>query len=164
MELDNKEIYRQFAEQEQLPLFMQPWWLDAVTAPDGKQWDVLLAYNRQGEAEAAMPYMLRQRMGFRYVLMPQQTQIGGVGLSGKIKNDSHAQENIVKWLIEQLGKLRLDYYYQQYSVDSPIPALLAARGFTTRERVTYRIERPTNIDAVVRRYRNRQFLLLYFRS
>ena len=41
--MSNKERYRIWVEgQESLPIFLQPWWLDAVCA--GKEWDVLLFY------------------------------------------------------------------------------------------------------------------------
>jgi hypothetical protein len=40
--MTNKERYTQWVgEQEYIPIYMTPWWLDAVCA--GKEWDVLFA-------------------------------------------------------------------------------------------------------------------------
>ena len=68
--MTNKERYTEWAAvQEYLPLTMQPWWMEAVCA--GKEWDVLLAENEQGEIMGAMPYLIRKRMGMRFIVMPQ---------------------------------------------------------------------------------------------
>ena len=46
--MTNKERYIAWAaKREYMPIFMQPWWMDAVCA--GKEWDVLLAEDEQGE-------------------------------------------------------------------------------------------------------------------
>ena len=75
--MTNKELYRDFCHKTtHLPIFMQDWWLDAVCA--GKQWDVLLSWDEQGAIQAALPYLLRQRAWMKYIIMPQQTQIGGI--------------------------------------------------------------------------------------
>lgn len=49
----NKQEYRQFCEQTpDMPVFLQPWWLDAVYCED---WDALL-YKEKDNILAAMPY------------------------------------------------------------------------------------------------------------
>ena len=60
--MTNKERYSEWAQaQEFIPLFMMPWWLDAVCA--GKEWDVLLAEDNEGHIVGAMPYMLSKNYG-----------------------------------------------------------------------------------------------------
>ena len=46
--MTNKERYIEWvASLEYVPIFMQPWWMDAVCA--GKEWDVLLAEDSEGQ-------------------------------------------------------------------------------------------------------------------
>lgn len=152
--MNAKEKYIELCKQEQMPLFLQPWWLDAVTIPDRKRWEVMLKYGKQGQIEAAMPYMLRHKMGLSYILMPQQTQIGGVWLSSKLKNDSQTQTKIAKWVTDSLQQLGIDYYYQHYPLYSPLPRLLQEEGFTIKKRITYRIEDTSDIDNIIRSFSN----------
>ena len=81
--MTNKELYRDFCHKtKQLPIFMQDWWLDAVCA--GKQWDVLLYMDEEGNIQAVLPYLLRQRAWMKYIIMPQQTQIGGIWIDDTV--------------------------------------------------------------------------------
>ncbi len=39
--MSNKELYTEWVKsQPNMPIFMQPWWMDAVCA--GREWDVIL--------------------------------------------------------------------------------------------------------------------------
>lgn len=150
-ETSNKEKYAAWAErQASLPLTMQPWWMDAVCA--GKQWDVLLVENEQGEILGAMPYLIRKRLWMRYVIMPQQTQIGGIWISGEYTDDQWVVAEVCRRMAEQLGQLHLAYYYQQYPSGSLCVEPMRALGFRTRERVTYRIEDLSDLDKVISRF------------
>lgn len=133
-----KDIYCKWAETaDGLPLFMRPWWMDAVCA--GKEWDAVMH----------MPYLLRRRMGLRYVLMPQLTQIGGYYMD---QTEVGNAAQVAAEIDSHLRGLGLAYYYQRFPIDSPIPHELAKRGYTVRERVTYRIEDIQDMDAVRRGY------------
>ena len=57
-----------------VPLFLQPWWMDAVC--EGKQWDVLLAEDGD-TVVAAMPFLHGKKLGMEYVLNPQLTPWAG---------------------------------------------------------------------------------------
>ena len=80
--MTKKEIYSEWTKlsgNADLPIFMQSWWLDAVCA--GKEWDVMLYPADADSADkvvAAMPYLIRKRLGVKFVIMPQMTQIGGM--------------------------------------------------------------------------------------
>ena len=50
--MTNKEIYQHLSEKYDLPLFMQYWWLEGVSA--GKDWDVLLLFEEQTEQPVAV--------------------------------------------------------------------------------------------------------------
>ena len=161
--MTNKEIYRDFCQNTpELPIFMQDWWLDAVCA--GKQWDVLLCVESAdgshvlsvGEQDvqrerivAVLPYLIRKRAWMRYIIMPQMTQIGGAWLREDVAHDVQKVEAIGQTLVQQLSALQLDYYYQHYPIDSPLVEYLRLQGFKVKERVTYRMEDLSNLDAVI---------------
>lgn len=155
-DMTNKERYVAWAaEQDNLPIFLQPWWMEAVCI--GKEWNVLLAENEQGEIMGVMPYLIRKRLGMRYIVMPQQTQIGGIWISGEYTEDQCVVAEVCRRMADQLGLLHLAYYYQQYAINSPIPALLANRGYTVSPRVTYRIEDCSDVEKIIAGYnRNKQ--------
>lgn len=151
------------AEQEYLPIFMQPWWMDAVCA--GKEWDVLLVkkkdiypLERSADTEdkivAAMPYLFRKKWFMKYIVMPQETQIGGIYASEPQEGESLefiAERNakITTFLVEKLAQMKLWYYYQQFPIGSPFPNLLKKQGFCVKERVTYRLDDLADLEGVI---------------
>ena len=147
--MTNKELYHEFClRTSNLPIFMQDWWLNAVCA--GKQWDVLLSFDENGEIQAAMPYLLRKRAWMKYIVMPQQTQIGGIWLSDDVLSDSaNRMTEICQEFARQLAELGLSYYYQHYPISSPAVEQMRALGFKTKERITYRIEDLSDLDKVI---------------
>ena len=146
--MTNKEQYRELCRNtDSLPLFMMDWWMDAVCA--GKEWDVLLSCNKNGEIQAALPYLLRKRAWMRYIVMPQQTQIGGIWIDEKTKMDSRKVAEICQEFASQLGQLGLSYYYQHYPIGSPAAEQMQAMDFKIKERITYRIEDLSNLDKVI---------------
>ena len=69
MQSTHQEVYRSFAAQApDLPLFMQPWYLDVVC--EGGDWDAVLV-EISGKNVAALPYFLKQKWAWKYVTMPQ---------------------------------------------------------------------------------------------
>ena len=147
--MTNKEIYCDFCQNTpELPIFMQDWWLDAVCA--GKQWDVLLSFNKNGEIQAAMPYLLRKRAWMKYIVMPQQTQIGGIWISDVALPDNVDRlTEICQDFTRQLAELGLSYYYQHYPIGSNAIESMRTLGFKIKERITYRIEDLSNLDQVI---------------
>jgi len=62
-----KEKYILFCQEENaIPIFSQPWWLDAVC--DYGYWDVAIV-ERGGQIWATMPYYIRKRYGFTFITM-----------------------------------------------------------------------------------------------
>ena len=146
--MTNKEIYAELCEKEEsINLFQQSWWLNAVCA--GKEWDVLLSRDEQGEIQAAMPYLLRKRRPFSYVIMPQQTQIAGIWLRPDKVDDAEAVNRIADEFTAQLHRLRLSYYCQNFPIGSPFPEVLASKGFRVKERQTYRLEDLSDLDKII---------------
>ncbi len=146
--MTNKELYHQLCQSESsIPLFMQDWWMDAVCA--GKQWDVLLSYDSAGNVQAALPYLVRKRAWLKYIVMPQQTQIGGIWIHPDLQLHHTEVMQVCKDLNQQLESLHLAYYYQHYPIGSSAIEPLKALNFKVRERVTYRIDDLSNLEAVV---------------
>lgn len=144
----NKERYIEWtSQQDYVPIFMMPWWLDAVCA--GKEWDVLLAEDENGAIVGAMPYLLCKRAWYKYIIMPQQTQIGGIWVTAEITADRWRTAEVCRQLKEQLDAMGLAYYYQQYMPGSLCVDAMHALGCKTQERVTYRIEDLSDLDAVI---------------
>lgn len=175
--MTNKELYLQFCQQHpSMPIFMQSWWLDAVTA--GKSWDVIIVTSKDihipvqdlTESEensqedtlftednevvvAVMPYLIRKKWWMTYILMPQETQLGGVWISPSYH--SYA-EQVSQHIAQQLQAMGLHYYYQHYCVDSPCPSYLQSLGFKIKKHTTYRIEDLEDLDLVIKRFSKNQ--------
>ena len=146
--MTNKERYTEWvAEQEYVPLFMMPWWMDAVCA--GKEWDVLFAEDSEGNIVGAMPYLIRKRAWFRYIIMPQMSQIGGIWVTAEITADRWKTAEVCRQIVEQLDAMKIAYYYQQYLPGSLCVDAMRALGFKTKERVTYRMEDLSDLDKVI---------------
>ena len=146
--MSNKERYREWAEQQDyVPVFMRPWWLDAVCA--GKEWDALLAEDEEGHIVGAMPYLIRKRAWYKYIIMPQQTQIGGIWVTSEVTADRWKTAEVCRQIKEQMDTMGLAYYYQQYLPGSLCIDAMRALGFKTKERVTYRVEDLSDLDAVI---------------
>lgn len=146
--MTNKERYIEWVDQQEfIPIMLQPWWMAAVCA--GKEWDVLLAEDENGEILGAMPYLLRKRAWLRYIIMPQQTQIGGIWVSADVTADKWKTAEVCRQIKEQLDSMKLAYYYQQFMPDSLCVDAMRALGFKTKERITYRVNDLSDLDALI---------------
>jgi hypothetical protein len=94
----------------------------------------------------------------RYILMPQMTQIGGIWFDHTLCNedgtvwDKDTEQKIYQAFVQQLDAMKLDYYYQQYPINSAAPEGMRQLGFKIKERVTYRLEDLTDLDKVIDRF------------
>lgn len=146
-----KEEYILFSEQNStLPLFLQPWWLDAVTKPDGKVWEVLLARNKNGEIEAAMPFVLGSKFGLRYALTPQLTQYTGVWIIDKegesVTDRLSREKKLQNDIIEQLKTLKLAFFDIKFPLTYTYWSPFYWAGYRQETHYTYRIENLNNAD------------------
>ncbi|MCQ2311444.1 MAG: GNAT family N-acetyltransferase [Paludibacteraceae bacterium] len=119
------------------PIFMESWWMDAVCA--GKEWQEILP---------DMPCLIRKRWWMRYIVMPQQTQIGGMWINPETCTVAHAHD-LAQQIDAKLQSMNLSYYYQQYPIGSPLPAEMSALGYKVRERVTYQLQDLSDLDKVI---------------
>lgn len=146
--MSNKERYSEWvAKQEYVPISMMPWWLDAVCA--GKTWDVLFAEDEKGKIVGAMPYLIRKRAWMKYILMPPLSQAGGIWVAPEVTGDRWKTAEVCRQLKEQLDRMKLAYYYQQFSPGSLCVDAMRGLGFKTKERITYRVDDLSDLDVVV---------------
>ena len=148
-----KEQYAAFCKRYPgLPVMLQPWWLEAVCA--GKEWEVMLVTQSElkdehgssrndtdscptDEVVAAMPYLLRKRLWYKFIVMPQMTMFGGVWMNDDLFASPELQERLAKVIARKLRALGVAYYYQQYPIGNPMPYWLKKRGFKVREQMLH---------------------------
>lgn len=146
--MSNKERYCEWTAQlEYIPIFMMPWWLDAVCA--GREWDVLLAEDEDGQIVGALPYMLRKRAWLKYIAMPPMTPVAGVWVTPEVTGDKWRIAEVCRDLKEQLDKMGLACYCQHFLPGSLCVDAMRGLGFKTRERATYRVDDLSDLDAVI---------------
>ncbi len=141
--VSNKETYKKLCETEgdRIPLFLQYWWMDAVCY--GKQWDVALAYSKDGSVIGALPYLIGSKFGLRYIVQPQLTQYNGPwyryaeGLS--VRKQLQFQYDVDEQLIACLKELKLAFFSQNFSpqVTNWLPYHWAGYKQTTRYSYRY---------------------------
>ena len=136
------------AEDASIPVFSQPWWLDAVCGPDA--WNVALVEER-GAIAAAMPYHLTRRMGFRIINMPPMTQVLGPHLVRRdFPSDQErlsVEKQLFTQLIDQLPASDYTYIQMHYRYTNWLPFFWS--GFTQTTRYTYVIPDLSDLDRVV---------------
>lgn len=99
MKPNQQERYRQFAAQmPDLPLFLQPWYLDAVC--EGGTWNAALV-EKNDRTVAALPYFLKQKWGWEYVSMPPFCKQMGPFLAPEFR-DTDQEMRLYEALIEAL--------------------------------------------------------------
>ena len=114
-----QNAYRSFAaDAPDMPLFMQPWYLDAVCS--GGSWDAVLV-QKGGRTVAVMPFFLKQKLGWKYVTMPQLCKQMGPYLLPEyrsLKWEMRIYEDIIAQLPADLAAFEQNF---NYSVTNWLP-------------------------------------------
>lgn len=143
--VNKKEKWLKAIEQyPDIPIFMHNWWMDAVSA--GKQWDMLMSLDKNGEVRAAMPYMYNKKWGMKYISMPAHTFYGGIWLRWDIKENLMLVKQVCEDFAKQLKELKLAYYSQLYTIGSPCADIMKSLGFRVKQKTAYRIEDLNNLN------------------
>jgi len=75
-QLDNKSEYIKFCQNNNdIPLFHQAFWWEIMTS--GK-WNVAISKDKNNNIKAVLPYHIKKKAGFKFVLQPQLTPYGGI--------------------------------------------------------------------------------------
>lgn len=150
--MSEKAAYIAFCEQTPaLPLFYQPWWLDAVTQPDGKKWDVVLARNKQGGIEAIMAYVSGSKLGLRFAVTPQLTQYSGVWIKDKegesVSERLSREKQLQNEIIRQLEERKIHYFDVKFPLSYQYWSPFYWGGYRQETHYTYRIEGLSNTES-----------------
>lgn len=147
---DNKTIYRQFCQiTPEIPLFLQSWWLDAVSTEG--DWDVLIHYKNNCIA-GVWVYYVTHKWGFRLIVQPHLTQMTGIWVNYSQCSGNQNRFNFEKEVLTELSGLMKQIKFS-YLDQNLFPSLrnwlpLYWDGFKQTTRYTYRIENLTDIGLI----------------
>jgi lipid II:glycine glycyltransferase (peptidoglycan interpeptide bridge formation enzyme) len=129
-----KAQYQQFCQSEPgLPIFFQDWYLDAV-CQEG-EWGVAMV-EEAGQVKGIWTYFMKQKMGFRYVTMPNFVKFMGPYLPGN-PSISEQHQILAKLLaqIPPVASIKQDFHY---SITNWLP--LYWQNFQQTTRYTYLLD------------------------
>ena len=138
--MSNKQEYIEFCKKEQnIPIFLQPWWLDSTCKEEN--WDVILV--KQGNnIIASMPIYKEKKYIFDYITLPRLTQFMGVYIkypaNQKYSKRLHYEKVILKEIINKLPKFDAFIQIFHYDFKNWLPFYWA--GFKQTTHYTYVIE------------------------
>lgn len=131
--MNNKDAYRCLCETEKsIPLFSQPWWLDAAVGE--RRWDVVTV-EKNGRIMAALPYYTKRQLGLTLLTQPALTQTLGPWLLPDYAKTFARRKELMHALVERLPHF---HHYAQnwhYSQSNCLPLLW--QGFRQTTRYTY---------------------------
>ena len=108
-----KHDYRLYSKRhETLPLFHQPWWLDALAIANGVSWNVALSRAKDGTIIGVWPYFEGVKLGMDVSLPPVLASYLGIWIDypeedWKEETRQSYQNGIVKDLISQMPEFHL---------------------------------------------------------
>lgn len=107
------EEYRSWAEAQgdQFPLFLRPWWLDAVCLPD--RWNIALARNKENKIIGALPFFRFYKKGIRVLGLPFLTPYLGIYLDYPAKQKLNSRYDFEKEVLDKLIQQIPDSPYLQ---------------------------------------------------
>ncbi len=154
--MDSKKIYRAFCKNnDNIPLFHQPWWLDIITE---NNWDVAISTENNGTIKAAMPYMIKRKFGLPVILQSGLTPFLGVLFFyppdiAKRTSIYSFQNKHLSSIIENLPK-NLIYHYSKFlpEFDNWLP--FYNNGYEQSIRYTYIIDNIKDHDEVYNNFTN----------
>ena len=108
-----KHDYRLYSKRhDKLPLFHQPWWLDALASANGTSWNVALSRAKDGTIVGAWPFFERVKLGMDVSLSPVLASYLGIWIDypeedWKEETRQSYENGIIKDLISQLPSFHL---------------------------------------------------------
>lgn len=142
-----KDLYLDFCNKTCVPIYSQPWWLDAICGKDN--WDVWL-YEQGGVVVAAMPYYLEERDAGLYITKAPLTQNNGILFKypdgAQYIARSKFEAKVISSAVEHIRSLDLAVYEQQYQCSFLNWLPFYWEGFEAIPRYTYIIEDTSDVD------------------
>lgn len=151
--MTNKEKYDIFCQNVYVPIFSQPWWMDATCGAGN--WDVYVV-EKGGSYVAALPYYQENRNGYKIITKAKNTQNNGIIMSypeeQKYVTKLGYEEKIINEIIDFIEELGIDKYEQQYHYSFQNWLPFYWRNYQGIVRYTYVIEDTSDIAAVQANY------------
>lgn len=145
--MKNKDKYLEFVETVYVPIYSQPWWLDAICLPEN--WDVWI-YDPDGVVCAAMPYYIEYRNGYKYITKAPLTQNNGIVFkypegAGNIAKRAF-EEKVINEACCFIESLELGVYEQQFHYSFKVYLPFFWNGYVAIPRYTYVIDKSISKD------------------
>ena len=144
-----KERYKVFAENENISIFMQPWWLDIVCSLSGMKWNVIL-YEKGGHIWGSFIYTYKKKIGFNLIMPPELTPLSGPYIKypegQRVSKKLSWEKEIMSYFINNLPKFDKFAIYFNHSFKNWLPFYW--KGFKQTTKYTYIIKDLNNLDAV----------------
>ena len=142
----DKVRYRAFCNENNLWLFIQPWWLDALIK---SRWKVVLDI-RGGRIMGGWVYCVSQKFGVPYLtnapLSPYQGFFFNYPRDLSVKRRLSFEEEVLKNLVKKLPGMR--YYSQKLHPRQKNLIPLLWKGFSVRIRYTYVLEKLNDLGVI----------------
>ncbi len=146
MSSSTKDEYLEFSKGSYLPVFVQPWWLDAVCGTE--DWDVLI-YKKGTAIVGVWPHYKVVRARKVFWTMPPLTKFLGVYLSHPPNQNDNKRQSFEKEVITGLATQISSPFIQQnfhYTFGSWLPLLW--NGFSQTTGYSYEIKADSYDDAL----------------
>lgn len=146
--MTNKEKYQALCDVADIPLFLQYWWLEGVSA--GKNWDVLLLTDEHDPEHiiAALPYEYDNHLRHAFIHPADLSPYGGLWFDASAIRQPEQFESLCIRLHALLAEKKIVSYRQPYMPGHPIPASLAPLGYAMIQRQTWVLEKIADPETV----------------
>jgi GNAT acetyltransferase-like protein len=138
-----KKEYIDFYEaNDDIPLFMRPYWLDAVAGVQA--WDAIISRNEEGRIVGAWAIHQRKLRGFKAIILPPMTPFTGIYMdvdtSLPVQKQSFLRQEILEDLIRQVPRVAIFGQKFQFHLRDWLPFYW--KGYKQETRYTFRFENP----------------------
>ena len=136
---DNKTYYINFCKKNELPIFFQPWWLDATAGKNN--WGVAI-YEKSNEVFGVLPFFYKNKTILKFLGLPIFSQHLGPWLiypKGQKNNTKLAfEKEVLTNLINLLPKANVSVIKAHHSIQNILPFVW--KGFNSTVKYTYMLK------------------------
>lgn len=143
--------YREFCNNHTIPIYHQPWWLDAVCGKD--HWSVCLSTDRGGAITGILPYYIRRRWGLKMIQQPPLTTYAGPIFcypeqeNLKLYSRYTFEKKVLSALIAQLPKVV--FFQQHFRPDITNWLAFQQAGYRQTTRYTYTLDTKNTLKNIL---------------
>ena len=153
--MNSKEKYHVFLQDQILPLYLYPEWLD-TTKGKNADWDVIFSYNESGQVQGFWVYVYKRQFVWKKISMPTFTPYMGPRLIyPKDINDYQRisfENKVLEDLIRQLPDFAEVKFKWTRGYENWLPFYW--KGFQQQTAYTYIIEDTSNTDLVFQNFKS----------